>query len=245
MPALEKAKNYDQLFHIYDHIMRNVNYSHWASYIIQISKKFVKNPVQVLEIGSGNCKLANQLQRHFNFFIASDYSFRMLQSAGNRTKHKVCLDMTSLPFLNKFDLIISAFDSINYLTSVKKLSLLFREVRSVLSEKGIFTFDVSLESNSYKYLKDGNRIYKIKNIKVQQSSSFNPSTRVHTNKFIIDFKANGSYIEVHKQKIFSFDTYFEIFQKSKLKVLDCLNAFTFEEGNKNSDRIQFVITKTG
>ncbi len=67
--------------------------------------------------------------------------------------NKVCCDMTALPFKKKFDLILSSFDSVNYLRSNKNLLQLFKEVNNSLTEKGIFTFDAALESNSYKHQK--------------------------------------------------------------------------------------------
>ena len=61
--------------------------------------------------------------------------------------------MKEIPFKSKFDLIFSSFDSINYLLSKQKVLQHFKQVKNILSDDGIFSFDTALESNSYKHQK--------------------------------------------------------------------------------------------
>ena len=55
---------------------------------------------------------------------------------------------------------------------------------------------------------------------------------------------NGEIIEeVHTQKIFNFELYFELAANSGLYVVDCFDSFTFEDASGESERIQFIMKK--
>jgi len=149
--------------------------------------------------------------------------------------------MTSLPFYNKFDLIYSTFDSVNYILSKRKLLTLFLEVKKVLSATGIFTFDVSLEKNSLDFEGSYTVEGKINEFSFTRKSKYNSSSRIHKNIFIITDEFGNVKKEIHTQKIYKFETYFDIIAKAGMYVVECLDAFTFNNGNQNSERAQFII----
>ena len=151
--------------------------------------------------------------------------------------------MISLPFNMKFDLIFSTFDSVNYLMSKKKLSALFKQVDYLLNDDGIFTFDVSLEKNSLEILNDHAVEGSTGSYSFKRVSKFYKSRKVHKNIFYITGADNNVVKEVHEQKIFDFETYFDLIFKAGLYVVDCFEAFTFKIGNAGSDRIQFILKK--
>lgn len=242
---MQKIRTTDPYLHvsnIYPHLMDFISYKWWASYIFAITKnKTVKNP-KVLELGAGNCQLAKYLSKMYKNYIASDISLSMLTYQVEKHK-KVCCDMTAIPFKSKFDLIFSSFDSVNYLTSKKKLFKLFKEVNRLLSDTGIFTFDAALESNSYKHQKTANIKGKTNGFSFQRRSIFLPKSNIHKNIFTITDPEGMVWKEVHKQKIFSFNTFFELADKSNLYVVNCYKAFSFTKGKATSDRVQFIMKR--
>ena len=74
--------------------MKDVNYKEWAKYIQNISSEFVGKDSKVLDLGAGNCKIANLLSKEFPDIIATDISLPMLKSDTNNVVNKVCCDMT-------------------------------------------------------------------------------------------------------------------------------------------------------
>jgi SAM-dependent methyltransferase len=195
-----------------------------------------------LELAGGMCDLAGYLINYFDHYVVSYFSLDMLCKGGNEFFDKVCCDMTSLPFRTKFDFIFSTFDSVNYLMYEKDLLKLFSEVSQVISDNGIFTFDVSLEKNSYSNVKRLNRKGKYKGIKYIQKSRYDSESYIHTNEFKI-FLDDKEIIEIHKQKIYPFEKYFDLIEACGLFVADCFESFTFEDANNNSERVQFVVKK--
>ena len=88
-----KVKAYENVSFIYDELMKDVNYPEWAKYIQKISSKFIRKDSKVLELGAGNCKIANLLSKKFPDIIATDISLSMLKSDTKNVVKKVCCDM--------------------------------------------------------------------------------------------------------------------------------------------------------
>jgi ubiquinone/menaquinone biosynthesis C-methylase UbiE len=240
--ANDKSASYEAVSLVYDELMKEVNYKHWGRYLLEVVNDHIdKKNLMVLELGAGNCKMAVFLSKKYKNYLASDLSLDMLKQAKKVKCKKVCCDMTSLPFRNKYDLILSTFDSVNYLLSKRKLLNLFTEVKRILEDDGIFTFDVSLEKNSLdfegQYTIEGNA----KGFQFTRKSFYNKEKRIHKNVFTITDKQGIVKREVHKQKIYKFETYFELIDKAGLYVVECLDAFTFNNGRPNSERVQFIL----
>ena len=233
---------YESVSLIYGELMRDVKYNKWSKYLLDVVSEYneKKNP-SVLELGAGDCKIARRISKKYHNIIASDLSLPMLQQGKKVFVSKVCCDMTSLPFNNKFDLIYSTFDSVNYLLSKRKLLTLFLEVKKVLSASGIFTFDVSLERNSLDFEGSYSVEGKINGYSFTRKSKYNLTSRIHKNIFNITDKYGNVKKEIHKQKIYKFETYFDIIAKAGMYVVECLEAFTFNNGNQNSERVQFIL----
>jgi SAM-dependent methyltransferase len=222
--------------------MKDVNYKLWSGYLLDIIKENIeKHDPAVLELGAGNCKIAEVISTEYPDYIASDLSIVMLKQYIKNNVVKVCCDMTSLPFNKQFDLILSTFDSVNYLLTKKKLFNLFREVRKILSDSGIFTFDVSLERNSLDFDGSFEVEASFNGYHFERKSSYNQSTRIHKNIFKIKDRKGNFQKEIHKQKIYKLNTYFRLIEKAGLFVVECFDAFTFETGTPDCERVQFIL----
>ena len=240
MPDLE-VRPYEKLVFVYDHLMSHVNYKLWTNYIYKLSKPYVSSNDKVLELAGGNSRFSNIFLKFYPNILVTDKSFEMLSSGKNNLR-KVCCEMPHIPFKNKFDFIYCTFDSINYLTNKKDLLKLFKEVYNILSKNGIFTFDVSLERNSLKYVAVPLRTGRRKNIRYKHLSLYNKNSRIHKNIFEIRFKGK-IYKEIHRQKIYPLEAYFDLLEKAKLLAVACYESFSFENAKPTSQRAQFIIKK--
>ena len=222
--------------------MKNIDYGLWAKYLYEITGKYDIAVKSVLELGGGNGKLAAALSKRFPDYYLSDKSIHFL-AAGKFKKNKICCDMNALPFKPHFDFVFAAFDTINYLPSKKSFARLLSGVSAILNEEGVFTFDVSLEKNSLAHLIGKKKVHYYHYQKIEHFSVYDQQRRVHTNEFI--FYKDGKIIEkeIHKQKIFPFEFYFEQLEKSNFYVVDCLEAFGFRKGKAGSRRVQFILKK--
>ncbi|MGK9477220.1 class I SAM-dependent DNA methyltransferase [Melioribacter sp. OK-6-Me] len=237
-----KVPQYSALAKIYGHLMRSIDYNDWAKYLLDIAAGLDTQNCKVLELAAGTGELARLLSNKFTDYVAIDSSYDMLSIANAQVK-LVCCDMTLLPFKNKFNLIFSTFDSINYLTEKEKLKMLFAEVERCLETTGIFTFDVSLEFNSIKNAKYLNRSGKYGKIKYTQKSYYDKKERIHYNNFEIIMEDGTKYYEEHRQRIYSIEEYLELIDSTGLYVVNCFDAFTFNDVKKDSERAQFILKK--
>ena len=233
---------YKLVANIYDHLMKTVSYSEWAKYISELKEFYAPKAETFLEVASGSGKLAFYLNRVFKNVVLLDISKSML-SRIDSSLNRVCADMISLPFKTQFDFIYSTFDSINYLLSENDMQKYFNEIHKILSKNGVFTFDASLENNSLKNLKHLNRREKFQNILYIQKSLYDIEKKIHINNFKVKLDNGEIFEEVHLQKIYNYEIYFELFKISGLKVINCFNTFTFDNANKNSERIQFILKR--
>ena len=234
-------KQYSYIAEIYSHLMSTVDYKDWADYILEICDGYKLNPEFVLELASGTGELANYLSNLFPKIIITDISIEMLKQYSNKNRLSVCCDMLAIPFEQKFDLVVSTFDSVNYLTNEKEIEKLFKEIKIVLSSKGIFTFDVSLEANSIANEKNLNREGEFNGIKYKQISKYSREEKIHYNYFDLDLPNGIKLNEVHCQKIYDFNYYFEVINNCELFVSECFDAFSFDDADEHSERVQFIV----
>lgn len=231
---------YSKLSIIYNSVMNKVRYDRWSEYLLAVVELYVNNEAEVLEIAGGNCNFASYFMKYFPKLVVTDKSFNMLASSKIKNMPRVCCDMTKLPFKSKFNLIYSTFDSVNYLTSKKSLLSLFKGVKEILNDDGIFTFDVSLERNSLLHVAKPVRKGSCNGISFVHNSSYNRKIRIHTNIFSIRIN-NDIFTEVHRQKIYPFELYFDLIESVGLYVVECIETFSFIKASAESERVQFIV----
>ncbi|MBU1096367.1 MAG: hypothetical protein CVV23_14920 [Ignavibacteriae bacterium HGW-Ignavibacteriae-2] len=237
------AKQYKYLAQVYDHLMRKIDYNGWAEYIYDISDYYKLDLHKSLEIAAGNCKLAKNILRFTDQIIVSDFSKEMLIQNNDREILKVCCDMKMLPFRSNFNTVFCTFDSVNYLMSKEELLQFFTAVENILDPGGIFTFDASLELNSINNVKYLNRHGKYNGIKYRQVSDFDSNEMIHTNTFFLELPEGNTISEIHRQKVFEFENYFEVIDDTNMYVSNCFDFFTFDNADRKSERVQFVLRK--
>ena len=203
-------------------------------YIYDLIYSYNKTPNNILELASGNCKFGEAFTKYHKNILLSDLSIDMLQYNMNESLRKVVCNMTRLPFNAKYDVVISTFDSINYLLNEDDILLLFKEVKNILTDDGYFLFDVSLENNSINNVKDLNRRGKVKGIKYKQESIYDNIEKIHYNKFNIKLKDGTEIEEEHKQRVYDFFFYFEMAEEAGLFVKDCFECFTFDDAKSRN-----------
>ena len=233
---------YSKLSRIYNTVMHKVRYDRWSEYLLAVVELYMNEKAEVLEIAGGNCNFAGYFIEHFPKLIVTDKSFNMLASSKFKNIPRICCDMIKLPFKSKFDLIYSTFDSVNYLTSRKSLLNLFKGVKEVLKEEGIFTFDVSLERNSLLHVEKPIRKGYCDGVSFVHKTSYNQRMRIHKNIFKIKID-NDIFTEVHKQKIYPFELYFDLIEKAGMYVAECMETFSFIKASAESERVQFIVKK--
>ncbi|NLW22682.1 MAG: class I SAM-dependent methyltransferase [Tissierellia bacterium] len=240
---------YGKFAALYDELMADVDYKKWYMYIESIFDRFGKSPETVLEMACGTGNLSYYLAEAGYNLTCFDLSSEMLSIAYNklnRFKNVNLLNQNMVDFKinKKFDSVISICDSINYILEDEDLLDTFRNVRNHLKDDGIFLFDI----NSYYKLKNviGNNTF------VEDRTSlfyvwqnyFDDEENIA--KFYLTFfieDGGGLYVrfdEEHIERAYHIDEIVKILKLASFKEIYYFDAFTFNEPNDYSERINFV-----
>lgn len=239
----------------YDELMYDVDYKEWYDYIRDISEnKYSK----VLEMACGTGNLTKYIAEDPNVksITCFDISEDMLIEANSKLdKYNnieiLRLDMINMSMSKKFDLVISACDSLNYILEKDDMKKIFKNVYNLLEDGGSFIFDM----NSYYKLKEiiGNNIFVDENEKVYYiwENYFDEETDI-CEFYLTFFEKNddGTYTrfdEVHDERAYKEKDIKNMLIESGFKDIKIYYDFKTEPSNFDigieSNRVFFVCNK--
>ncbi|MBN1291937.1 MAG: class I SAM-dependent methyltransferase [Candidatus Latescibacteria bacterium] len=240
---------YSELAVIYDSLMDHVDYSSWAKYISSIFERFTSGVVNVLEIAGGTGSLSVELHKYGYSMTCMDYSHSMLKSAvkkfykASMPLNIITANMTSLPLNFHYDAVLCLYDSINYLIKPEDFIRTLHEVASILTDDGIFVFDVCTVKNSELFFRDTSMVEHIDDIVCERICKFNRRKRIQENHFILERPGQKKIKESHYQKIYMLDEIGEMISDSPFIELSRFDDTSFVYGTEESERVHFVLRK--
>lgn len=145
---------YKKFSYYYDEVMQSLEYDLWADFI----KPYINKDSKLLDIACGTGSFLM-----LNYGIVKEcYGLDLSETAIEIAKEKAKInhfninydvfDMTNFSYDIKFDVITCFFDSINFLNSIDKVNLCFKQVLNALKPGGYFIFDIFTKTlfNEYK-----------------------------------------------------------------------------------------------
>ena len=235
----------------YDLVMQDFDYQELVDYLDDLIIEAGGERTNIFDIACGTAQeLVFFMQLGYKVH-GLDLSANMLEVAKEKLYHVDFqqADMSNFKTNNneKYDNVISTFDSINYLLSEKQLLGCFNSVHNALTDNGLFLFDFNtlyglLNEWSGTKLEEGEGYY------IAYESEFNYDTAVLSTKmrFFIEEK-DGKYIsfeETHKEKGFTKQYIKKMLENSGFKVLKIVPFLKKKGSNKSEfDRYQVVAKK--
>ena len=142
--------SYDFLAGCYDRLTYDVDYAAWADYIESHFRKKGLPGKTVLDLACGTGSLTYELARRGYEMIGVDLSPDMLNEAMEKDMGGdyippmfLCQSMDKLDLYGTIDACVCCLDSVNYVTSPKKLQKAFERVHLFLMPGGLFLFDIN------------------------------------------------------------------------------------------------------
>lgn len=145
---------YTSFARVYDTFMDNVPYKEWADYLEKVLKEYGIDDGLVLDLGCGTGSMTEMLAASGYDMIGVDNAEEMLEIAMEKkveSGHDILYllqDMREFELYGTVRAVISACDSVNYITDDEDLTEVFRLVNNYLDPEGLFVFDFNTE---YKY----------------------------------------------------------------------------------------------
>jgi ubiquinone/menaquinone biosynthesis C-methylase UbiE len=243
---IENYLPYSRLAEIYDHVMRHVDYVHWASYVESLFDRHLATPKSVLDLACGTGSLAIELHRRGYEVSGADGCLEMLEVGRKKVAalnypisfyHRNLIDLHDLP---TFDAVLCLYDSINYMMTLDDMEKAFEMMKKVIKPGGIVIFDVCTESNSLEHFNDmkerdaGDGFWYVRHSYYKDGVQFN--------KFDIHFEIDDARVqEVHQQRIYPLSDVQSVLASSGFEIEGAYSGFGYSPPNELSDRVHFVL----
>ncbi|WP_078379628.1 class I SAM-dependent DNA methyltransferase [Sutcliffiella halmapala] len=141
---------YGQFAFIYDHLMEDVPYDQWVTFVKTVKEKYhpTKDSYTVVDVGCGTGELAIRFAKEGWNVAGVDLSESMLAVAHEKSaKAGLAIpyyeqNMTELDGFSGADCITIFCDSLNYLRTIEEVQQTFKAVYDQLDNDGIILFDV-------------------------------------------------------------------------------------------------------
>lgn len=137
--------NFEQYAKYYDLLYKDKNYKEESDYVIKKIKQRAPKASQILELGSGSGS-------HAHYFCEAGYEVTgierspemvdLAKSKNSKGFNPIIGDISSFKLPQQFDVVLSLFHVISYLTENKSLIDCFKMVHQHLKPNGVFMFDV-------------------------------------------------------------------------------------------------------
>ena len=140
------AENFnDNYSRYYDMLYKDKNYKAESDYIISLIRSVSPNAKNIIELGCGTGNHANFLCKNGFKVLGLERSLEMVELAKAKSIEgftPVVADIEKYNVAEKFDVALSLFHVVSYLTSNKSLISCFKSTAEHLNHGGVFIFDV-------------------------------------------------------------------------------------------------------
>lgn len=234
----------------YDDLMAGVPYRLWVDYLEEILHRIDYKPRTILDVACGTGSVSEILADRGYTVTGADLSAGMIEVAQKKAEANQSgvdyhvQDAAEMSLGRQFDLAISLFDSLNYITDESKLASAIQRVGEHVVQGGYFIFDVNTEyALSHGFFNQSNLGSYPRYV---WSSSFDRETRICTVKMVfevLDHGANRQFTEVHKQKAYRLDELDSMLRDAGFETTARYHAYKFRQPTRRSDRVFFVARK--
>ncbi|MGF0017720.1 class I SAM-dependent DNA methyltransferase [Sporofaciens sp. SGI.106] len=240
---------------VYDIFMDNVPYEEWADYIEDILKEYGIEDGLVLDLGCGTGSMTQELAGRGYDMIGVDYSGEMLEIAMDKREKSGADILYLLQDMREFELygtvraVVSACDSVNYITEEEELVQVFRLVNNYLDPKGIFLFDFNTEYKYREVLGESTIAEDREECSFIWDNYYDEEDQINEYELTLFIREKEGlyrkYQEQHFQKAYTLDTMKRLIEESGLVFETAYDAYTRNAPGEDSERICVIAREHG
>ncbi|MHB9026548.1 MAG: class I SAM-dependent DNA methyltransferase [Armatimonadota bacterium] len=245
------ARQYDEVAPYYDEVMAVVPYTQWVKYLQRLCRRYGWQPRDVLDLACGTGTVSLLLAEAGFRVTGVDLSEGMLQVARRKAATGgvgdiafLHHDATRLPFVEKFDLVVSLFDSLNYILTSKGLQDAFAGAYRGLRPGGGFIFDLNSEYSLVNNLFTQDNLWDEQaGLKYDWKAGYNDRTRMATIDMRFYLPDGRAFQEIHKERAHRHADVISFLERTGFEVLDAFDAYSFLPCGSRSERIFYIARK--
>ncbi len=242
---------YGEFASYYDALTGNVDYAARAGYLLELFRRFGREPTLLLDAACGTGSFSLAFAKKGIEVIGIDASEQMLSAAQARALEQgesilfLKQNMQEIDLYGTVDGAVCCLDSVNHLLTARDVSRFFSRVSLFLEPGCLFLFDVNtlykhdtvLGGNTFVY--DTDEVYCVWQ---------NESGKDHTVTISLDFfERNGeTYIrrcERFRERAYSEETLCSLLEKAGLETLAVYGEQSFLPPKAQEERVVFVTKK--
>ena len=248
-----EQSQFNKIAQYYDALMECVPYKHWVGFVLEVVKRAGLKPQNALDLACGTGTVSELLLREGFNVVGVDISPQMILAAKRKAAEKKLnieyhiQDAAHLSLGRSFDLVVSLFDSINYITDPCDLQSAFQKVNGHMRSGGLFIFDVNTEyALSHGFFNQSN-IGTFDYPRYVWTSTYDRSSRLCRVDMVFEvMEPNGSkrqFTEVHLQRAYRLDELESMLKNAGFDATNVYDNFSFRPPKRRTDRAVFAAKK--
>lgn len=239
---------------VYDTFMDNIPYEEWTAYIREILMEYDITDGLVLDLGCGTGTMTELLAGYGYDMIGVDNSEDMLEIAMEKKQQSghdilyLLQDMREFELYGTVRAIVSACDSLNYITEPEELKEVFRLVNNYLDPKGLFLFDFNTEYKYREILGDTTIAESREECSFIWDNYYDEEEKINEydlTLFVQEGKLYRKFEETHYQRAYTLKEMKELLKEAGLKFVTAYDAFTKNMPDEQSERIYVIAREQG
>jgi len=244
-------KNFQIYSKYYNLLYGDKNYRAESNYVAGNIKKYIPDAKSILEFGSGTGGHGILLQKKGFAVFGLDQSEYMAEEAKKKGLPCMVSDISNFKLNERFDVVVSLFHVISYLTTNEKLVSTFLNANKHLNKGGIFLFDVWYSPAVYEQ-KAVPRIKKMQNQEIAIIRVADP--KIHINANIVDVRYTiitkdlsnnevNELFESHPMRHFSIPEIELLAKLTDFEVVKVEEFLTADEPSEKTWGVCFILKK--
>ncbi len=243
------AGEFGEVADYYDHLMRTVPYARWVDYVEGLLRRWDKQPVTVLDLACGTGKVGSEMARRGYVARGADLSEPMVRHCSEQDPPLPALvcDAAQMALADEsFDLVVSLYDSLNYVLDPEKLMACLLEAQRVARSGGLFIFDLNTEHALSAGLFTQDNMRTSEPLQYSWEAHWDTATRICTVDMIYYWEGEGGpkhFRETHYQRAYSDDEVLCMLRMAGFDRFESYSAYSFRPVTFRSDRAYYVALK--
>ncbi|MDK2802965.1 MAG: class I SAM-dependent methyltransferase [Oscillospiraceae bacterium] len=245
---------YNDFGQVYDVLTQNIDYKSIASFIKNISKNIGVKGNIFLDVGCGTGSLCEEMFKLEYDVLGIELSESMISCAMEKKYEKnlnilyLNQDMRYMDMYGTIDIISCTLDTVNHLENNRDVLMFFKKVELFLDPEGVFIFDMNTIYKHQNILKDNIFTYDYEDVFCVWQNQLMKENIVKITLNIFTKKEDNEYYRLYEEideKAYTEEEIEDILDLSGLKVVNKYDGHTFENIQKKSERITYVVVKKG